>query len=99
MIKLDRIENALNKIESQKKDASLNLVKAQLSEAKVAIAENPLTVQCALASLEEVFSKLTELDGEDHTKVFAEFSGSLNEAIQEHIQILTDHAEEILNQQ
>ena len=99
MIKLDRIENALSKIETQKQDNSVNTVKASLEEVKESLEADSMTVQDALAALEEVYQNLSEIDKNDHMKIYAQFTESLNEAITEHMQILTDHADEILNQQ
>ena len=96
-IKIDRIEDALSKLDSKRIEGALKIAKANLEEIKLTIKEDPLSVQDALAALKEIFDKLTELDTNDHNKVFAEFDGSLKKAIVEHMQILTDHAEEILN--
>ncbi len=86
MIKLDRIENALSKIESHKKEGPLNQAKACLESVKEAIKEDPLSVQDALAALKDVFNTITEMDKNDHNKIFAEFDSSLQDAIVEHMQ-------------
>jgi len=94
MITPDKIESALARIQSQKKESRLRKSVEIIAEVKANVSQNPYDIATDLKKLAAVY----ESAGEEKQDFYDEIYASLGNAIQEHMQILLDDATEIVEE-
>lgn len=94
----DRIEKALGRITTIRKNNFATDIEAQLEKVVAGIQAHPLSVEKEFAQLNEIYTAIAEYDKEiDGSELLNEFQERLVQAIFEHGEVLINHAKEMLS--